>query len=230
MEQARKRLLLVAGSPTENSVAAFLRNAGHSVTIAAGVSDSLEVLRRSTTELVLIDLCTLRDQDIDSVVTCCKQLGGIPLLVLTDQVSMTRAVKALEGGAENIIPNPIDRKALQLLIANSLRKKELSDECRMLRSRLDKEPVLEPDQIGTARGQTDPLPNKIVPLKKALERPERKIILHALKIFDYNRLETAKALRINRTTLYNKMKKLGLLNRKRSRKNSRPAPRNLLEE
>ncbi|MEC9092090.1 MAG: sigma-54 dependent transcriptional regulator [Planctomycetota bacterium] len=47
-------------------------------------------------------------------------------------------------------------------------------------------------------------------LKEALEEPERQIILRVLKQNHYNRNETAEWLGINRTTLYKKMKKLGL--------------------
>jgi len=227
MEQAGKRLLLVAGSPSDNVVAPSLREAGHDVTVSVGIPDSIKVLRRKPVALVLIELCSLAEQDLDPLLACCRELGRIPLIVLADGNSMSRAVSVLEAGAENIIVNPIARKALTVLIANSLRKKELRDECRMLRSRLIKAPRPDSDSMGAEGAGRDDVPHKIAPLKKALERPERKIILQALKIFDYNRLETAKALRINRTTLYNKMKKLGLLNRKRSRKNNRPAPKGL---
>ncbi|MDH3717468.1 MAG: sigma-54 dependent transcriptional regulator [Planctomycetota bacterium] len=47
-------------------------------------------------------------------------------------------------------------------------------------------------------------------LKEALEGPERQIILEVLQSNNWNRNETADALGINRTTLYKKMKKLGL--------------------
>lgn len=47
-------------------------------------------------------------------------------------------------------------------------------------------------------------------LKEALAAPERQIILDTLEAFDWNRNETADALGINRTTLYKKMKRLGL--------------------
>ena len=47
-------------------------------------------------------------------------------------------------------------------------------------------------------------------LKEALEGPERMIILHVLRENNWNRNETADQLGINRTTLYKKMKKLGL--------------------
>ena len=47
-------------------------------------------------------------------------------------------------------------------------------------------------------------------LKEALEGPERQIILQVLRENNWNRNETADQLGINRTTLYKKMKKLGL--------------------
>ena len=47
-------------------------------------------------------------------------------------------------------------------------------------------------------------------LKEALETPERAIILQSLRANDFNRVATAEALDINRTTLYKKMKRLGL--------------------
>lgn len=47
-------------------------------------------------------------------------------------------------------------------------------------------------------------------LREALEEPERQIILRALRSNSWNRAATAVALDINRTTLYKKMKRLGL--------------------
>ncbi len=47
-------------------------------------------------------------------------------------------------------------------------------------------------------------------LKKAMESPERQIIREALEATDWNRNLTAEKLGINRTTLYKKMKRLGL--------------------
>jgi DNA-binding NtrC family response regulator len=48
-------------------------------------------------------------------------------------------------------------------------------------------------------------------LKEALEAPERAIILEMLESNNWNRNATADALGINRTTLYKKMKRLGLM-------------------
>lgn len=47
-------------------------------------------------------------------------------------------------------------------------------------------------------------------LKQALSNPERQIILQMLESNNWNRQATAEQLGINRTTLYKKMKRLGL--------------------
>ncbi len=49
------------------------------------------------------------------------------------------------------------------------------------------------------------------PLKQALSLPERQIILETLEAHKWNRQAAARALGINRTTLYKKMKRLGLM-------------------
>ncbi|UCD28293.1 MAG: sigma-54-dependent Fis family transcriptional regulator [Planctomycetota bacterium] len=51
---------------------------------------------------------------------------------------------------------------------------------------------------------------KPMPLKKALEEPEKRIIEKALRANNWNRQTTAQLLEINRTTLYKKMKRYGL--------------------
>ena len=57
-------------------------------------------------------------------------------------------------------------------------------------------------------------------LKEALRHPEREIIRCALEQANWNRKKTAENLGINRTTLYNKMKKYGLLDNGRVKEES----------
>ena len=52
--------------------------------------------------------------------------------------------------------------------------------------------------------------DQILPLKKALEEPEKRIIQRTLESCGWNRQSAASLLKINRTTLYMKMKKYGL--------------------
>ncbi|HID78239.1 MAG TPA: sigma-54-dependent Fis family transcriptional regulator [Planctomycetaceae bacterium] len=60
----------------------------------------------------------------------------------------------------------------------------------------------------SGRGSVQPVEGRT--LKQALEGPERQIILESLEAHQWNRHATARALGINRTTLYKKMKRLGL--------------------
>ena len=61
-------------------------------------------------------------------------------------------------------------------------------------------PALRPS-LGLRPGQT---------LRDALEGPERQIILEVLRANSFSRSQTADHLGINRTTLYKKMKRLGI--------------------
>ena len=47
-------------------------------------------------------------------------------------------------------------------------------------------------------------------VKKALEEPEKDIIERALRFADWNRQRAAALLRVNRSTLFKKMRKYGL--------------------
>ena len=48
-------------------------------------------------------------------------------------------------------------------------------------------------------------------LKQRLQQPERELIISTLKDNNWNRSKVAAALGVNRTTLYNKMKKYNIL-------------------
>ncbi len=52
--------------------------------------------------------------------------------------------------------------------------------------------------------------SEILPLKEALEEPEKKILRRALEAHNWSRSDAAEALEINRSTLFKKMRKLGL--------------------
>jgi len=64
-----------------------------------------------------------------------------------------------------------------------------------------------PDSVKQQQGQKAYKP---MSLKDALAEPEKNLIRQALEANQWNRQETAKALQINRTTLYKKMKQYGL--------------------
>ncbi|MGH8629198.1 MAG: sigma 54-interacting transcriptional regulator, partial [Burkholderiales bacterium] len=78
------------------------------------------------------------------------------------------------------------------------------------------------EALGPSKGQ--PLlagsPGRPFTLKAALAEPERRVIQAALETHNWNRSLTARALDINRTTLYKKMRRYGLLEPKNRRTNA----------
>ncbi len=83
---------------------------------------------------------------------------------------------------------------------------------------LGKGPSVEAEDLGLdshdrTEDDSDPIQLDVRPgpLKKALEIPERRIILRTLEFTRGNRTHTARMLEINRTTLFNKMRKYDLL-------------------
>ena len=70
---------------------------------------------------------------------------------------------------------------------------------------------------------------EIPPLREALEVPERLLIQRALELTDGSRKATAVMLGINRTTLFNKMRKYGLLERDWNRLGPPPSPSSPLD-
>jgi DNA-binding NtrC family response regulator len=69
----------------------------------------------------------------------------------------------------------------------------------------DLRPLLGNEAVLPSEGPYQPMR-----LKRALEGPERRILLQALQAHQWNRQATAEVLGINRTTLYKKMKRLNL--------------------
>jgi DNA-binding NtrC family response regulator len=75
----------------------------------------------------------------------------------------------------------------------------------------DLPPALTRLEAAAAHGGPFSVPDESLGLKEALTVPERQIILSALRANNGNRQVTAEQLGINRTTLYKKMKKYGLM-------------------
>jgi transcriptional regulator with PAS, ATPase and Fis domain len=80
-----------------------------------------------------------------------------------------------------------------------------------------------PANIRTSQPATSSEPFKHLTLEEAMERAEKQIILETLESFRWNRQLSARTLGVSRTTLFNKMRRLQLVDPRRS------APENLTE-
>lgn len=133
--------------------------------------------------------------------TCGREINGF------DQAAMTRLQSYSWPGNVRQLQNVVERAVL-LSRESSLTLQDLPPE--VLGTTID--PLARfGDEIDLSFGPAQlPMSFEGKTLREALEGPERDIILHALRKHGWNRASTADALDINRTTLYKKMKRLGL--------------------
>ena len=80
---------------------------------------------------------------------------------------------------------------------------------------LSKNPLIEPEDLpqnilNSEAATAMPADLQNMSLKEALAEPEKRIIRASLELHNWNRNETADALKLDRTTLYKKMKRYGL--------------------
>ncbi len=73
------------------------------------------------------------------------------------------------------------------------------------------ESLIKKSHLGIGIGNNHSHNTSSCKLKSALEEPEKDLLIKALEAMNWNRNETAKSLGINRTTLYKKMLRFGLL-------------------
>jgi DNA-binding NtrC family response regulator len=134
--------------------------------------------------------------------------GDIPLLIRDFIVKHSKRVsKKIDG---------ISNKALSILINHNwpgnIRELENVIERAII---LTKGPLITPEDFPDSFTSEHPDMNDGRNLKDALKNPEKDIIIKALDLADWNRNEAAKNLGINRTTLYKKMLKYGLLKQRK---------------
>ena len=242
MKTEGTKLLIVAKEVLALSLMESLRDGGFEILTASRSEKAAEILDRNPVDIVLYDLLLHSPDGLDALFGIRRKAPQTPLLVLSPSWNMDKATRALEMGAEAVILTPVHPLAARLQVTRILEKKRLSEENKRLKKRLEDRSFPSPYNPGgkerkaattrnerTGRSEATVLEEEggndrsrgfsIIALKKALESPERRIILEALEACGFNRQETARALQINRTTLYNKMKRLGLL-KKRAAKNS----------
>ncbi len=150
--------------------------------------------------IIPIEIPPLRERKVD-----------IPLLIQEFIIKHARRVsKNIEG---------ISEKALAILInynwPGNIRELENVIERAII---LSKGPLILPDDLPetlTARRNKGSMEEDNQKLKEALKNPEKDLILKALDSMSWNRNEAAKTLGINRTTLYKKMLRYGLLKHKK---------------
>ena len=113
---------------------AFLRNLGHTVTLAGDGDQALAAFAKQPPELVLLDLAMPPHMDPEVGLELIPRFASVPVVVLTGHGDHALALRATELGAWDFLTKPIDPDMLRFVVARGLRKARLDAELAALRA------------------------------------------------------------------------------------------------
>ncbi|MEO5689148.1 MAG: response regulator, partial [Burkholderiaceae bacterium] len=129
------RVLLVDDEPAFQRLGgSFLRDLGHTVTLAGDGEQALASFERQRPELVLLDLAMPPHMDPGIGLEMIPRFPGVPVIVLTGHGEHELALRATELGAWDFLTKPIDPDMLRFVVARALRKARLDAEITTLRA------------------------------------------------------------------------------------------------
>ena len=123
---------------TREYVAGLLRGQGMRVTTVADGTSAIAEARKSSPTLMLLDVV----MEGVSGLEVCRALKAtdhdfLPVILLTGRSDIDSRVEGLRSGADDYITKPFDERELLARVANMVRIKQMHEQVRMARARLE---------------------------------------------------------------------------------------------
>jgi DNA-binding NtrC family response regulator len=114
-------VLLIEDTPSLQMVyETVLRSAGHIVEVAGTAAEGLDRFRTGAPDVVILDL-VLPDRDgLDLMREMLAEHPGLPVIVITANGSISRAVEAMRSGAHEFLVKPFDESRFLNATANAI--------------------------------------------------------------------------------------------------------------
>ena len=138
---SREDLLIVDDEPNiRSSLEGILRDEGYRVSSVGSAEEALNVVHRSTPDLILLDIMYpgARMDGIAALERMRKSLPELAVVMISGQGSIETAVKATKLGAYDFIEKPLDLERVVLVVRHALDQARLEKENRQLRQTLQK--------------------------------------------------------------------------------------------
>jgi len=228
----RKVLVIEDDEIVRDVLRLFFGKKGFEVTLTDNGEAGAAILRTARFDLILTGFAMPRISGMDVLkeVVACKT--SAPVIVMTASGTVRTAVEAMRHGAFDYITRPVNLDELTIVLEKALYVSKLQKENVTLKMQLKKKyrvkglingvPVM---QTGHEQGEkiTAPVPRRSttgngdngVGLNEMMRTMERRLILQALEQAGGVKSEAARLLGLNRTTLLEKIKKMGIETQKK---------------
>jgi signal transduction histidine kinase len=122
-------LVLVVDDSAVNRIALHrgVERLGHEVLLASDGAEALEILRRETVDMVLLDLLMPQVDGFEVLETLARdpQLRDTPVLVISATERADEVARAIELGAIDVLPKPFDPTLLRVRVRTALERTRL---------------------------------------------------------------------------------------------------------
>ncbi|MGH8759962.1 MAG: sigma-54-dependent transcriptional regulator [Burkholderiales bacterium] len=108
----------------------------HDVLCATSAQEGLELSRRESPDLILLDVVMPGMDGLTLLKTMRAEDARIPVIMLTGTKTVKTAVEAMKLGAADYLSKPFDVEELRLVVAKTLETDELAREIRHLRAQV----------------------------------------------------------------------------------------------
>lgn len=133
MPRAERLLVVEDDAFSQQLIELYLRKAGFSeLTVASDGREALDIAKRQTFDLVLLDLNLPRISGMEVLRRLRKEgmLTETPVIISSSIANMDDIVQCLDLGADDFLPKPFNVRLLEGRVSGCLEKKRLKDEAR----------------------------------------------------------------------------------------------------
>ena len=133
---SRTILIIDDEASIRQSLAGALSDEGYKILSAANALQGLELLRKQTPDLILLDIWMPEMDGLTALSELKNQGNEIPVIIMSGHGNIETAVKATKFGAFDFLEKPIELDRLLVLIRNALSARDLIEENHALRKQL----------------------------------------------------------------------------------------------
>ncbi|MGH7319518.1 MAG: response regulator [Candidatus Rokuibacteriota bacterium] len=215
-----RRILIV---DSEEAVTAAFRAAlpaeSYAVQIAGSANRALAEIEREAWDVAIVDLTLTPVDGLELLKQLRARRPGLVAVVMTPPGSGSAALAAREAGAYGFLEKPADLtpEKILIMVANALEHRALAERVARLESGIER---IAPE----TRGAAGTSPPGAMPATLNLQERERQAILQALESTKWNKQAAAALLGLHRPTLYSKMRKHGIPQKRPMEGAPPPAP------
>lgn len=130
-------LTVDAHQGSRETLRAILEPDGFTIHEAGDPDAALQLLNTITPDLVLLDFKLTGKNGLELAMDIKERLPTVPVIMITDDRDMRVVVQAIRRGIYDYLTKPVNANDLRLSISQALEEKQLKEEVRSLKGRLE---------------------------------------------------------------------------------------------